>query len=181
MGNEGKEILLPYFRALEGKATAENERQGVGRVAHGQPPRVWSSCTENGEKVRRRDSHVSPSGVWTSGEGGGPKAPKGQCWWGGVLHVCPWAGPDFQCVCVCVCVCMCVCCRFSHVRLFATPWTAAGQVPLSMEFSRQEYWSGLPFPSPGDLPHPGMEPRSPAQQANSLPSETLGKLLVHIT
>ena len=43
-----------------------------------------------------------------------------------------------------------------HVRLFATPWTVARQAPLSMEFSRQEYWSGLPFPSPGDLPNPGL-------------------------
>ena len=48
------------------------------------------------------------------------------------------------------------------VRLFVTPWTAAHQAPLSMGFSRQEYWSGLPFPSPGDLPDPGIEPRSPA-------------------
>ena len=46
---------------------------------------------------------------------------------------------------------------YSHVRLFATPWTVACQVPLSMEFSRQEYWSGLPFPSPGDLPDPGIK------------------------
>ena len=58
----------------------------------------------------------------------------------------------------------------------ATPWTAAYQAPLSMEFSRQKYWSGLPFPSPGDLPNPGIEPRSPALQANSLPSEPPGKL-----
>ena len=50
----------------------------------------------------------------------------------------------------------------SRVRLFVTPWTAARQAPLSMEFSRQEYWSGLPFPSPGDLPHKGIEPTSPA-------------------
>ena len=50
----------------------------------------------------------------------------------------------------------------SRVQLFATPWTVAHQAPLSMEFSRQEYWSGLPFPSPGDLPDPGIEPRSPA-------------------
>ena len=50
----------------------------------------------------------------------------------------------------------------SGVRLFATPWTAAQQAPLSMEFSRQEYWSGSPFPSPGDLPDPQMEPGSPA-------------------
>ena len=51
--------------------------------------------------------------------------------------------------------------RFSHVRLFATPWTVAYQAPQSMGFSRQEYWSGLPFPSPGDLPNPGIEPGSP--------------------
>ena len=50
----------------------------------------------------------------------------------------------------------------SCVRLFATLWTVARQAPLFMGFSRQEYWSGLPFPSPGDLPNPGIEPRSPA-------------------
>ena len=50
----------------------------------------------------------------------------------------------------------------------ATPWTTALQAPLSMGFSRQEYWTGLPFPSPGDLPHPGTEPGSPALQADSL-------------
>ena len=49
----------------------------------------------------------------------------------------------------------------SHVRFFVTPWTVAYQVPPSMGFSRQEYWSGLPFPSPGDLPNPGIEPGSP--------------------
>ena len=53
----------------------------------------------------------------------------------------------------------------------ATPWTVARQIPLSMEFSRQEYGSGLPFPSPGDLPNPGIEPRSPALQEDSLPTE----------
>ena len=52
----------------------------------------------------------------------------------------------------------------SHVQFFATPWTVAYQAPLSMEFPRQEYWSRLPFPSPSDLPDPGMEPRSPALQ-----------------
>ena len=52
-----------------------------------------------------------------------------------------------------------------------TPWTVACQAPLSMGFSRQEYWSGLPFPSPGDLPNPGTEPRSPALQVDSLPFE----------
>ena len=50
--------------------------------------------------------------------------------------------------------------RFSRVRLFATPWTVVRQAHLSMGFSRQECWSGLPFPSPGDLPDPGMEPGS---------------------
>ena len=59
----------------------------------------------------------------------------------------------------------------SHVRLFATPWTVAKQAPQSMEFSRGEDWSGLPFPSPGDLPNPGIEPRSPTLQADALPSE----------
>ena len=70
-----------------------------------------------------------------------------------------------------------------------TPWTVACQVPPSMGFSRQEYWSGLPFPSPGDLPDPGIEPRSPALQADALPSEPPGKskevraelgLIVHV-
>ena len=63
----------------------------------------------------------------------------------------------------------------SHVQLFATPWTVAHWAPLPMEFSRQEYWSGLPFPSPGDLPNPGIKHRSPALQADSLPSELPGK------
>ena len=63
----------------------------------------------------------------------------------------------------------------SHVRLFGTPWTVAHQAPLSMGFSRQEYWSGLPFPSPGELPDPGTEPVSPALQANALTSEPPGK------
>ena len=59
----------------------------------------------------------------------------------------------------------------SHVRLFVTPQTVAHQAPLSMGFSRQEYWSRLPFPSPGDLPNLGIEPGSPASQADALPSE----------
>ena len=57
----------------------------------------------------------------------------------------------------------------------ANPWTVALQVPLSMGFSRQEYWSGLPFSSPGDLPNPGIEPWSPALQADSLLSEPPGE------
>ena len=56
-----------------------------------------------------------------------------------------------------------------HVLFFATPWTAVCQTPLSMGFSRQEYWSGLPFPPLGDLPDPGSEPASPVWQVNSLP------------
>ena len=59
----------------------------------------------------------------------------------------------------------------SHVRLFATPRTIAHQAPLSMGFSRPEYRSGLPFPSPGDLPDPGIHPGSLALQADSFPSE----------
>ena len=66
----------------------------------------------------------------------------------------------------------------SWFRFFATPWTVAHQAPLSMGFSRQEYWIGLPFPSPGDLPDPGTESGSPALQADSLPSEQPGKTLI---
>ena len=70
-------------------------------------------------------------------------------------------------------LCMLSC--FSCVQLFVTLWTVAHQPPLFMEFSRQEYWSGLPFPSPGDLPDPVIEAGSPALQSNSLPSEPPGK------
>ena len=63
----------------------------------------------------------------------------------------------------------------SHIRLFVIPWTVVYQASLSMGFSRQEYWSGLLFPSPGDLPDPGIKPRSPALQADALPSEPPGK------
>ena len=63
----------------------------------------------------------------------------------------------------------------SHVQLFATPWTVACQAPLSMGFSTQEYWSGLPFPSPEDLPNPGIKPGSPALQADALPSKPPGR------
>ena len=67
----------------------------------------------------------------------------------------------------------------SRVRLFATPWTVAYQAPPSMGFSRQECWSGLPFPSPGDLPDPGIEPRSPALQADALLSEPMQKYMLN--
>ena len=63
----------------------------------------------------------------------------------------------------------------SCVQLFVTPWTVAYQAPWSMEFSRQEDWSGLPFPSPGNPPNPGIEPESPTLQADALPSEPPGK------
>ena len=92
----------------------------------------------------------------------------------------PGQEPGIPRVCVCVCVCVCVfvgvCESLSQVQLFATPWTVACQAPLSMEFSRKEYQTGLLFPSPGDLSDPGIEPRSPALHAESLPSEPPGTL-----
>ena len=63
----------------------------------------------------------------------------------------------------------------SHVWLFVSPWTVARQAPLSVGFSRQEYWSGLPFPSPGDLPNTGIKPGSTILQADALTSEPPGK------
>ena len=68
---------------------------------------------------------------------------------------------------------------FSHQVMsnsFVTLWTVAHQAPLSMRFHRQEHWSGLPFPSPGDLPNPGIEPMSPARQVDSLPLSHQGSL-----
>ena len=85
------------------------------------------------------------------------------------------------CMYVCVCVCVCV---LSHVQLFATLWIIAHQAPLSMGFSRQEYWSRLPFPSTGDLLHPGIKPVSPASpalQADSLSLKPLGHLVRKIS
>ena len=64
---------------------------------------------------------------------------------------------------------------FSHVQIFVTPWAVACQDSLSMGFYSQEHWSDLPFSSPGDLPKPGIKPRSPALKADSLPSEPRGK------
>ena len=67
----------------------------------------------------------------------------------------------YVCVCVCVCVCACTCvCSLSRVWLFGTPWAVDSQAPLFMEFSRQEYRNRLPFPTPRDLPEPGIEPFS---------------------
>ena len=76
-----------------------------------------------------------------------------------------------------LCVCVCVCQLLSYARLFATPQTIAHQAPLSMEFSRQEYLNGQPFHYPGDLPNPGVEPESPALQADSLLSEHQGRVV----
>ena len=70
---------------------------------------------------------------------------------------------------------LCCASSLSRVRLFATPWAVARQAPPSMGLSRQGYWSGLPCPPPGNLPNPGIEARSPALQADSLPSEPPGK------
>ena len=72
------------------------------------------------------------------------------------------------------CACMPAALNRSVVSNSATPWTAAHQAPLSVGFSRQEYWSGLPVPTPEDLPDPGMEPASPAWQVGSLPLSHLG-------
>ena len=67
-----------------------------------------------------------------------------------------------------------------RVRLFGPSWTVAHQLPPSMGFSSQEYWSGLPFPSPGDLPEPGIEPRSPALRADGLTSEPPRKPILYV-
>ena len=77
-----------------------------------------------------------------------------------------------------MCARMLSCC--SGIQLFATLWTVAYQAPLSMGFSRQEYWSGLPCPPPGHLPNPVIEPRSPALQADSLPVELPGKSIIQL-
>ena len=77
----------------------------------------------------------------------------------------------------CVCVCVCVFSRFSRVQLFGIPWTRVHQAPLSVAFSRQEHWSGLPCPTPGDLPNSWIEPEppvSPALQADTLPLSSWG-------
>ena len=77
---------------------------------------------------------------------------------------------------------MCMCLVAQLCPTLCNPWTVNPQAPLSMGFSRQEYWSGLPFPSPGDFPNPATEPRSPALTADSLPSEPFSsvQLLSHV-
>ena len=77
-----------------------------------------------------------------------------------------YSGTERERECVCVCVCVCVRVRaLSHVQLCATPWTVACQAPLTKGFSRQVYWSGLPYPMPGDIPDPGIKPMSLASPA----------------
>ena len=78
------------------------------------------------------------------------------------------AGAVPHAVCVCVCVCVCTRVHAQPCLTLCDSWTAAHQAPLSMAFPRQEQWSGLPFPSPGDLPDPGIEPTSPAPPAGGV-------------
>ena len=97
-----------------------------------------------------------------------------------VLQLCPTLCYSIDCIpqsygCMTVKVKL-----LSHVQLFATPWTVAYQALPSMGFSRQEYWSGLPFRSPEDLPDPGTQPRSPAWQADTLQSEPPGKSIENL-
>ena len=75
---------------------------------------------------------------------------------------------------------MYVCVHAQSCASLATPWTAARQAPLSMGFSRQDYWSGLPFPPPGGLPNPGIEPESPAIQVDALPLSHQGSLYLGV-
>ena len=93
---------------------------------------------------------------------------------------CPWDSPGKNTGVGCHFLLQCMTVKvkvksLSRVRLFVTPWTAAYQAPLSMEFSSPEYWSWLPFPSPGDLPDPGIKLGFPTLKVDSLPSEPPGK------
>ena len=94
---------------------------------------------------------------------------------GGPVGVSPWSSGVPFCPLRAAVFAFCVWESLSRVQLFMTARTAARQAPLSVGRSRQEYWSVLPFPSPEDLPNPGIEPRSPALQADSLLSEPPGK------
>ena len=91
----------------------------------------------------------------------------------------PLRKPNLVYIYICVYVCVC---EYGGLvaKLCPTlvaPWTVAFQAPLSVGFCRQDYWSGLPFPSPGDLPNPGIEPGSPESQADSLATELQGKFV----
>ena len=81
--------------------------------------------------------------------------------WNQIIKINLWNVWRYLCVCMCVCVCVCVLGHFSHVQLFVTIWTVARQAPLSMGFSRQEYWSELQCPPPGDLPNSAIQGSNP--------------------
>ena len=130
---------------------------------------LWSGLTQQ-LPCRQREKHVLMSGVYRA-----CMKVLVRIYSQGIILV------SFSVLCVCVYVCVCthlnLCCAYSlsRVRLFATTWTVARQAPLFMGSSRQEYWSGLPCPPPEDLYKPGIKTRSPALQADSLPSEPPGK------
>ena len=91
------------------------------------------------------------------------------------IYLCPCLSVVIFFALSLLCTCACMLSRFSCVQLFATLWTVAHQAPMSMGFSRQEYWNGLPCPPPGDLSNPGTKPASPTLQVDSLPTEPPGK------
>ena len=151
---------LQSMRLLESHTTERLPFHfSLSRIGEGNGNPLWCSCLEN-----PRD---------------------GGAWWAAVYGVAQsrtrlkrLSSSSSSCIILCTskagsCFCFLVQCKcqlLSHVRLFVTPWMIQ-----SMEFSRPEYWSGQPFPSPGDLPNPGIEPRSPALQVDSLLAEPPGK------
>ena len=159
---------LKYFEAENTLATRCKE------LTHWKRPWCWGRLMAGGEGDDRWDGWMATPTQWTW-----VWVDSGSWWWTGrpgmlrfmesqrVRH--NWAAElnwsKYQ--------------SLSWVQLFETPWTTAYQAPLSMRFSmrfsRQGYWSESPFPSPGDLPNPGIEPRSPELQADSLPTELQGK------
>ena len=115
-----------------------------------------------------------PTRVFFPGESQGWRSLVGCYLWGSTEH-------DWSDLAAVAAVYVCVLNHFSCVQLFATLWTEALQTPLSMRLSRQEYWNELPCPPSGDLLDSGIKPRSPALQADSLPSEPSGKPRYYIT
>ena len=128
-------------------------------------PSLCKGCGEEGS--------WNPSDQGMSGWGN-TKLQNRQTWWKSAVSNCGTSAQSL--ISSLASVCVCVCYSLNHAQLFATPWTVAHQSPLSMGFSRQEYWSGFPFPPPGDLANPRIEPKSPALQADSFLSEPPGKL-----
>ena len=86
----------------------------------------------------------------------------------------------YVCIYIYICICACVCKVAQSCPTLCDPWTVAYQASPSMGFSRQEYWSGLPFPSPGDLTDPGIEPGSPALEANLSPRSTIQHCIANL-